>query len=225
MPAEAPGEYYMAELGGKSVAALGSQPTEGAPAAWNTYVTVQSTDEAAQRVRDAGGNVVMEPFDVFEAGRMAVCSDPGGAAFMVWEPKDMIGAERVNEPGTLAWSELLTRDVEGAKSFYTAVFGWTAAAMDAGDYEYTIWNLGDGPIGGMLPMMDQQFPADMPPHWLVYFTVDDADATATRAGELGGRVEREPFDTGVGRIAVLADPLGAVFAVLALSDEMRGQAP
>jgi predicted enzyme related to lactoylglutathione lyase len=225
MPADSEGEYHMAELDGKSVAALGSQPMEGMPPVWNTYISVESADEAARRARDAGGDVVMDPFDVFDAGRMAVCSDQAGAVFMVWEPKEMIGAERVNDPGTLTWTELVTRDVDGSKDFYGAVFGWTPNAMDAGEYEYTVWNLGESGVGGMMPISGERFPADMPPHWLVYFAVEDADATARRADELDGRIEKEPFDGGAGRIAILADPVGAVFGVIALSDEMRAQAP
>ena len=227
MPAESPGEYHMARLDGKNVAALGSQPMEGMPAVWNTYITVGSADEVAKAVADAGGKVMMEPFDVLDAGRMAVCADPAGAVFMVWEAKDSIGAEVVNEPVTLAWNELYTRDVDGCQAFYGSVFGWTTTEIDSGGTPYTLWHLngGEAPLGGMLAMSEEMFPAEVPPHWLVYFAVDETDAVAARCEELGGTVTAPPFDTGVGRIAVLSDLQGAGFAVIALNEETRAQAP
>jgi predicted enzyme related to lactoylglutathione lyase len=226
MPAEAPGEYHMARVRGKDVAALGSQPMEGAPAVWNTYVTVDDVEAAAKRVKEAGGTVHMEPFDVMEAGRMAVLADPAGAVFMAWKPNQSIGAYIVNEPNTLSWNELATRDPAGAKEFYGKVLGWQANEMDFAGGKYTIWyppgvevEQGNG-VGGMIEM-DEQFPADLPPHWLVYFAVADTDATAAKAGELGGSTMVEPFDAeGVGRIAVLGDPNGAGFAVITTSPRL-----
>lgn len=222
MPPDAEGEYHVASLRGKDVAACGSQPMEGMPPVWNTYVTVDSADETAERARAAGGRVIMDPFDVLAAGRMAVLADPAGAVCMCWEPKDMIGAELAREPGTLAWNELTTRDVDGSKRFYGAVFGWTTTAMQMGDGEYTIFHR-DGEeagVGGMMPMVGDQWPADLPPHWMVYFSVDDADAVAARCEELGGKVSVAPFDaSGVGRIAVLNDPQGAVFSVIEIEPQ------
>ena len=141
MPAEADGRYFMARLRGKDVAALGSAPQEGMPAVWNTYVTVTDVEETAEKVKDAGGTVMMEPFDVFDAGRMAVFADPSGAVFMAWKPNQMIGAYIVNEPNTLSWNELATRDVEGSKEFYGKVFGWQTNDMDFGGGSYTVWYL------------------------------------------------------------------------------------
>ncbi len=217
MPDESDGEYHMATIGGKEVAALGSNPVPGAPAGWNTYFTVASADEAVAKVGAAGGAVMMEPFDIFDAGRMAALADPAGAAFMVWEPNRSIGAERVNEPGALVWNELTTRDVEGSKGFYGEVFGWTTTSMPMADGEYVIWHL-DGEeagIGGMMPMVGDSWPEDMPPHWMVYLSVEDTDAAAALCEERGGTVSVAPFDAeGVGRIAVLSDPQGAVFSVI-----------
>jgi predicted enzyme related to lactoylglutathione lyase len=221
MPAEQDGEYHMASLRGKDVAALGSQPMEGVPPVWNTYVTVEDVDATAGKVADAGGQVMMEPFDVFDAGRMAVFADPSGAVIMAWQPKDMIGAYLVNEPGTLSWNELQTRDPAGAKEFYAKVFGWQSADMDFGGGTYTVWyppgvepEQGNG-VGGMIEMTGDQWPDDVPPNWLVYFAVEDTDATVEKAKELGGAVTVEPFEVeSVGRIAVLSDPNGAVFAVI-----------
>ncbi len=123
MPEGSEAQYFMATVRGRNVAALGSNPVDGAPPAWNTYITVASAEDAAAAVTAAGGTVAMEPFDVMEAGRMAACADPAGAFFMVWEPRENIGAELVNEPGTLTWNELTTADVEGSKRFYSDVFG------------------------------------------------------------------------------------------------------
>jgi predicted enzyme related to lactoylglutathione lyase len=225
MPPDQDGEYHMASLRGKDVAALGSQPMEGAPAVWNTYITVASADDGADQVKAAGGTVVMDPFDVFDAGRMAVCSDPAGAFFSVWEPKESIGAELVNETGTLSWNELVTNDVDGSKRFYGDALGWQTSAFEAGgDAEYTIWHPpgaepkqgpdeGGNGMGGMIG--SRAWPEGTPNFWLAYFAVDDTDATVARAEELGGAVAAPAFDVpGVGRMAVLADPQGAVFAVI-----------
>jgi len=228
MPAEADGRYFMARLRGKDVAALGSAPQEGMPAVWNTYVTVTDVEETAEKVKDAGGTVMMEPFDVFDAGRMAVFADPSGAVFMAWKPNQMIGAYIVNEPNTLCWNELATRDVEGSREFYGKVFGWQTNDMDFAGGKYTVWYLPGvdvaegGGIGGMMEM-NEQFPADLPPHWLVYFAVEDTDATVAKAGELGGSTVVEPFDAeGVGRIAVVSDPNGAAFAAITVTPPPEG---
>ncbi len=165
MPPEADGEYHVASLRGKDVAALGSQPMEGVPAVWNTYVTVEDVEATAEKVKEAGGTVMMEPFDVFDAGRMAVFADPSGAVFMAWKANQMIGAYIVNEPNTMSWNELATRDVEGSKEFYGKVFDWQTNDMEFGGSTYTVWSLpgvevgqGNG-IGGMMEM-NEQFPAD-----------------------------------------------------------------
>jgi predicted enzyme related to lactoylglutathione lyase len=221
MPEGSPGEYHMARLRGKDVAALGSQPMEGVPPVWNTYVTVEDVDATAGKVAEAGGQVMMSPFDVMEAGRMAVLADPSGAVFMAWQPKESIGAYIVSEPGALSWNELQTRDPAGAKDFYGTVFGWQSSDMEFGGGTYAVWYLpgvepeqGNG-IGGMVETTGDQWPDDVPPNWLVYFAVDGTDATVERAKELGGSAVAEPFDIeGVGRMAVLSDPNGAVFAVI-----------
>lgn len=130
-PAGSPQRYFVAQLRGRDVAGVGSQP-EGAPSTpvWNTYIWVESADHAVAKVKDAGGSVLMEPFDVSDAGRMGVFADPSGAVFCVWQAKEGKGAQLVNEPGTWNFSELNTRDPEGAKAFYGAVFGWEAGSLD-----------------------------------------------------------------------------------------------
>ena len=231
LPPDSPGEYFMARLRGGDVAAVGSIP-EGMPqvAMWNTYIWVASADDTAAKVAAAGGGVVMEPFDVMDSGRMAVFTDPEGAAFCVWQAKEHRGARIVNEYGSLNFNGLNTRDVDGAKSFYGSVFGWTTLAIDAGEM-WTLPGYGDhlerdnpglrkqmaemgGPVGfedvvaSIIPIPDEP---DTPPHWSVTFAVDDADATAAKATELGGRVIVPPSDAPWSRLTVIGDPQGATF--------------
>jgi predicted enzyme related to lactoylglutathione lyase len=233
MPPGAEGKYLTARIRGGDVAAVGSIP-EGAPqvATWNTYVWVDSADETAAKVRDAGGTVVMEPFDVMDAGRMAVFADPEGAVFMVWQAKEHRGARIVNEHGSLNFNDLNTRDAEAAKAFYGAVFGWQVLEIPGGFLGWTLPGYGDylsrdnpalreqvaevgGPEGfedvvaSIVSIPDNQ--PDTPAHWGVTFAVDDADAIATAAAELGGRVLVPPLDAPWVRLTVIADPQGATF--------------
>ena len=220
MPPDSGGEYHMARVRGKDVAALSSQADEGAPTTWNTYISVASADEAAAKALTAGGKTLTDPFDVFDAGRMAVMLDSAGAMIMVWEPKRMIGAELVNEPGALCWTELVTDDVEAAGAFYGEVFGWTTSTMATNGADYTLWHLAEGepPIGGMTAISPDRHPPDIAPHWSICFAVADTDATAARCAELDGTVAVEPFDTDQGRTAILVDPQDAGFAVIALTN-------
>src|SRR6266702_4966563 len=206
--------YSMAMLGGHQVAAISTQPAEmaaaGAPPMWNTYLAVDSVDEATAKVEAAGGKVAMAPFDVMDAGRMSFVMDPSGAPVALWQANQHIGATLVNEPGTLNWNELITSD-QGVFPFYAEVAGLTAETMDMGDGQpYTVFKAGDAMVGGSMP---PQMPG-VPSHWHVYFGTADADATAAKAAELGGSVIVPPFDTPVGRIAVLSDPQGAMFSVI-----------
>jgi predicted enzyme related to lactoylglutathione lyase len=227
-----PGRYLLAQLHGRVVAAIGSQP-EGPPSepAWTTYISVDSADTAARRVWNAGGQVLAEPFDVFGAGRMAVVTDPAGAAFCLWQPFARTGVEGVNVPGAWNWSDLNTRDPQGAKAFYGAVFGWEADSYGDGDGHALLRLPGYGDfleqrdpdlrrrqaadgvpagfedaVAGLAPLNG----GDVAPHWSVTFAVGDPDAVAA---ELGGTVVVAPHDISPVRVAVLSDPQGAVFAV------------
>ena len=233
MPPGSGANYFIGRLNGGDVAAVGSIP-EGAPqqAAWATYVAVADADETAAKVRAAGGTVLTEPFDVMDAGRMAVFADPEGAAFCVWQARQMIGARVVNEAGTLNFNGLATRAAEAAKPFYGSVFGWTTLDVGGGAEMWTLPGYGDdlerdnpdlrkmvaetgGPPGfedvvaAITPIPDDQ--PDTPPHWSVTFATDDADATAARAAELGGTVVVPPLDAPWVRMAVIQDPQGATF--------------
>jgi predicted enzyme related to lactoylglutathione lyase len=243
MPPGSAGQYYIARIRGCDVAAVGSVP-EGAPptATWNTYVWVQSADETASKVRGAGGGVLMEPFDVMAAGRMAVFTDPEGAAFCVWEAKQHRGARIVNEAGSLNFNGLNTRNSEAAKVFYGTVFGWQTLPMGAGVEMWTLPGYGDylerdrpnlrkemaaagAPAGfedvvaSISPIPDDQ--PDVPASWSVTFAVDDADATARKATELGGKVVVAPFDAPWVRTTVIADPEGATFIASKFVPENR----
>ena len=227
MPEGSP-KYYIARLGGKDVGAVSALPP-GAPesAAWNTYVWVDSADETAEKVRAAGGSVLMEPGDIGESGRMAVFADPGGAAFSVWQAKQHRGAGVVNEPGSLNFNDLNTTDLESAAAFYGAVFGWemidvggfSAWALPAyGDFlEQRTPGLRENMVAMGAPARFQEVVAsvratpDVPAYWGVTFAVDDADAIATAAAELGGRVLVPPLDAPWVRLTVIADPQGATF--------------
>jgi predicted enzyme related to lactoylglutathione lyase len=193
--------------------------------AWGTYIWVESADDTVVKVTDAGGSVIMKPFDLLDAARMAVVADPAGAMFGVWQPGEHRGAQLVNEPGAWSMSQLNTRDSGGSKAFYGAVFGWETDTFDLGEGEITLWRL-PGYVGGepeqpvsrevvgvMLPLSGDRSPEDVSAYWSVDFWVGDVDATADKAAALGGEVVVSPLDTSVGRTAVLADPQGAVFSV------------
>jgi uncharacterized protein len=239
MPAGAAERYLVASLEGRTVAAISSRrPRSPASPAWNTYIGVDSADASAARVRDAGGRVVTEPFDSGDVGRVAACADPSGATFGLWQPGSVKGAQSVNAPGTWNFSELNTRDVEGAKRFYGAVFGWEADEVHMGAMAGTMVRLPGyadfleqfdpgirqrhadfgAPAGfseciaWILPLKD-----DEAPHWSVTFAVADTDAVAARASELDGTVVVEPFDIAPVRSAVLRDPQGARFTVSAFN--------
>jgi predicted enzyme related to lactoylglutathione lyase len=202
----------MLRKGDRSVCALSAVQQEGQPPAWNSYLTVTSADEAARSAVDNGATVAMEPFDVMEAGRMALVQDPTGAFFAVWEPRDNIGAERVNEPGALTLNQLNTSDVGVAERFYSGAFGWRFESVGTDDDPY--WGIynGDRLNGGMMPLPPG---GGAPSHWLVYFGSESVDDDAARAAELGATVLVEPLDVPGGRIAVAQDPQGAVFALFA----------
>ena len=250
MPPSSEGRYFIARVRrslfdgrGRDVAAVRSIP-EAAPstAMWNTYVWVDSADEAASKVHEAGGGVVMEPFDVMDAGRMALFTDPEGAAFWVLEARQHRGARLVNDPGSLNFNTLNTRDLEAAGSFYGSVFGWQTFTLDGGPAMFTLRGYGDwlerespglreemaaagaqagfeDVVASINPIGDDQ--PDTPAHWSVTFAVADADATAAKADGLGGSVIVPPFDAPWVRMTVIADPQGATFIASKFTPENK----
>jgi len=230
MPADSPMRYFMARIRGGDVGAVGSQSGgQAAAAVWNTYVWVDDADAIAEKIRAAGGEVLMEPAAVGDAGRMGVFADPEGAAFSVWEAARHKGARIVNEPGSLNFNNLNTRDPEGAKAFYGAVFGWTTLDWGGGSsawllpgYSDHLEELNPGFKKGMAEMGApagfedavatlNTITDDQPAHWSVTFAVEDADETAAKASELGATVVVPPFDAPWVRMAVITDPQGAMF--------------
>jgi uncharacterized protein len=209
------GGYTMLELKGLPVAGAGPIMMEGQPSAWTTYISVVDADDTIAKVTKAGGTVFVEPMDVLDVGRMAVFADPTGAALAIWQPKLHKGAGLVNEPGSLVWNELSTRDTAAAAGFYRDVFGWGAEAGQMGEMQYTEWKLGDKTIGGMMSM-PEQMPAGAPAFWLTYFATADCDATVASAAKLGATVMAPPMDIPAGRFSVLLDPAGAAFGVIAI---------
>jgi uncharacterized protein len=243
MPPDTESEYFVARLRGLDVVAVRSIP-EGAPpiAMWNTYVWVESADQTASKVLDAGGKALIDPYDARGAGRMAMFADPEGATFWVQQAKNHKGARVVNEAGSLVFNGLNTRDVEGAKSFYGSVFGWQTMTLESGAEMWTMPGYGDhleqgnpglrkqmaevgapagfeDAVGSVNPIPDDQ--PDLAAHWSVTFSVDDADATAAKATELGGEVIVAPFDAPWVRMTVIADTHGATFNVSTLVPENR----
>ena len=204
------GGYTMFSLKGKSVAAASPPQQEDTPPYWTTYLASDDVDETAARVREAGGVVFVDPFDVFDAGRMTIAQDPTGAGFGVWQADQHIGAQLANEPGTLSWNECRTPDAAAAEQFYRAVFGYSVTATPMGmDEPYRVLEVGGQGVAGLMQW------ADGPPNWATTFNVADADASCARAEELGARVLREPFDIpSIGRYAALEDPVGAGFGVI-----------
>lgn len=211
--------YTMLKLNGKDVGALYTMPPEmtekGIPPNWLSYVSVDSADESAAKAKSLGATLLKEPFDVFTAGRMAVIQDPTGAVFAIWQAGTQKGAGVFNVPNSVCWNELATKDATKAGEFYSGLFGWDKNVQQMDQMAYTSFINGDRPAGGMYEPTPEM--GEIPPHWAVYFAVNDADATAARATELGGKICVPPSDIpGVGRFAMILDPQGAAFAVIKL---------
>jgi predicted enzyme related to lactoylglutathione lyase len=234
LPPDSPGRYLVGRIRGGDVGAVGSIPEAAPPKAmWRTYIWVESADETAAKVREAGGSVISEPLDVLDAGRTAVFADPEGAAFHVWQAYKNKGWQIVNEHGSVAMNTLNTRNAGAAKRFYNSVFGWGTLRLEDGAEMWTVAGYGDyleradphqrkrlaeggapdgfeDAVGRIDPIEGDQ--PDVPAHWGVTFAVDDADAIAMRAADLGGKVIAPPFDARWLRITVIADPQGSTFA-------------
>ncbi len=207
--------YSLMQRDGKDVAAISAQPQmqrdAGLPPTWNSYVTVDSADATLERAKELGATVHAPAFDVMDAGRMAVIQDPQGAFVMVWQSKDHIGASLVNAPGALCWNELASPDLDGSAAFYGGLFGWTLEPFEGSPTPYLIVKNSDRANGGIRP----NDPPGMPPHWLVYFAVEDIDAGLAKVEELGGTKHAGPIDIGIAKIGIVQDPQGATFALYA----------
>jgi predicted enzyme related to lactoylglutathione lyase len=216
------GGYRRARYEDDEVAGMMPKFEADEPQFWNTHISVADAAETAAKVTAAGGTVIHEPVEVPGLGTAAVCADPEGTSFAIWQPGGMVGSERVNGPGALCWNELGTRDVEAAKVFYGAVFGWGVeehelqrAGGGPGPAMYVEWQLDGDPIGGMIDI-SVLLSAEVPAHWLVYFGVPDCDAAVAQVTAAGGEVRFGPVDITVGRFAVVKEPNAepGVFAVI-----------
>lgn len=213
LPAGAAGVFTMLRHGGEDVAILYRQQPEaraaGAPPHWTSYISVEDADATAPRAEELGGAAVFRaPFAVLDAGRVAAIRDPTAAIVSLWQPRSRIGATLVNDTGALCWNELLTTDVELAKSFFGELLGWEYETDESG--YVSVRNAGRLNAGMREHASHER---RVTPAWLPYFTVESVDATARRVAELGGRRLAPTTEGRLGRWAVIADPQGAAFAV------------
>ena len=221
-----PDSYYsMYKLKGKDVAgafALSqAEISMGMRCYWGLYINVENADIAVKAISAAGGTLIEGPFDVFDIGRMAVAQDPTGAVFKIWQSIRHMGVGIMGENNSMCWQELATRDLDGAKKFYSTVFGWEPRTQDNSSMAYTEIYLNDADgkpnsFGGMYTMMPHM--EGVPPHWMPYFSVADCDGFVAKAELLGGKAHVPPMDIPqVGRFSMLTDPQGAAFAVIKLN--------
>lgn len=218
------GEIGPAEMGGYTVCTLHGKPVAGVmnatppgpgqpvpPPVWTTYLAVDDADGAEKAVIAAGGSVMVPTMDVMNLGRMAVVIDPAGTVFGLWQAREFAGAQIVNESGAVVWNELHVPDATAASAFYRAALSLEAAPMEGAEGYFSL-NAEGRAVGGMAGL--EHMAPGTPPHWLVYFAVDDPDATAAALARAGGQVLLPPFDMIAGRMSVLQDPQGAVFAII-----------
>jgi uncharacterized protein len=208
-------DYTMFRIAGYNVAGAGPMPAEmqeqGIPSFWACYIKHDDVDAVAERITAAGGTLLMPPIDVMEEGRMVMAADPGRAVFGVWQPRNHIGAQIVNAANSLVWNELQTHDLAAAQAFYEAVFGWTCATNEDG---YVSVAANGRFQAGMMAIRPEW--GETPPNWSVYFMVDDLAAKVAQAQELGGNALVPSLKVGeMGELAVLQDPQGGVFTIMA----------
>jgi hypothetical protein len=205
--------YVMLQKSGKDVGGL--YQNKNIPPNWLSYVAVESVDDSAKTARDLGANLLQEPFDVMDVGRMAVMQDAQGARVALWQARRHHGVGVRDEPNTLCWNELMTTDLEAAQKFYQSLFDWKLKITPG----YTEAHVGQKAVGGLMQIAPEMH--GMPSHWQPYFMVEDCDATLRKAQSLGTREHFGPMDIEkVGRFAVLHDPQGAAFAVIKLGQPM-----
>lgn len=209
------GHYMTCRRDGQSVVGIAPKMpgTEAMPSAWSVYLKSSDLDASAKQIEAGGGQLLVPPMEIPGQGRMLFAIDPTGAAFGMWEPGNHRGAERYDQPGAMCWHDINSRDGAAADAFYRGLFPFAQSQIGEGkNFDYTVWSLGDKPVCGRMLMTAEW--GEVPPHWLNYFAVEDTDATVARVRELGGAVMHGPFDSPHGRIAVVADPYGAVFSVI-----------
>lgn len=214
--AEEYGDYTQAYVDGKTVAALSPQMPgmESVPASWNLYFATPDAAATAAKIREHGGTLMAEPMAVGDFGTMVTAQDPSGLYFSAWQAASHEGFEKTEEPGSYAWADLLTRDVEKADAFFPAVFPFTTRKMDDEDIDFQVWTVGERPVVGRMKMTPGDFPDQVPPFVNVYFAVSQVDDALATVGRLGGRTVFGPTDSPFGRFATVLDQQGAVFSLI-----------
>ena len=210
-----PGMYYhMQKLRGLEVAAIyqqGNEEQQGVPPHSKTYFTVDDIAKTTEQANESGATVMFGPIEVFDAGHAAVLQDPQGAVFALWHGKNHIGVRVKDETGAIMWTELLTNAAEDATKFYSDLLGMSSSKMP-GPVDYTMLKVGGTDVAGVMGITDEMGP--VPPHWMVYFGIDDVDAAASKVESLGGSIMVPPADIpDIGRVAGLKDPQGSVFFI------------
>ncbi|MGW0750283.1 VOC family protein [Streptomyces sp. NPDC002587] len=219
------GNYTQAYSGGKAVAALvPPMPGAEAPSQWCLYLASPDAAATAEKIKSAGGEVVMEPMRVGDFGTMLIAKEPSGAVFGVWQPGEHKGFEKMGEAGAYAWAEVFTRDAAAPDAFFTKVFPYDAQQMDAGDdpeaagMDFKVFSVGGpgNPVLGRMKM-GEEFPPEIPSYIQVYFGVPDCDEAVAKTKKHGGKLHFGPMDSPFGRFAAVTDPQGAAFAVIDMS--------
>lgn len=208
------GNYASCRKDGHLVAALAPKMDPNQPSVWTTYLASDDVDATMARVREAGGQVFMEPMDIADMGRMALAVDPGGAFVGFWQGRSHTGFQLVDEPGSVTWSENFSRAWKQNQGFYTAVVGWEYDDMSTDGFEYAAFKVG-GTVAGGIGQMGADVPAEVPPYWNTYFKVADTDAAVAEVERLGGTAVRPAWDSEFGRMAAVADNQGVPFMVMA----------
>ena len=210
-------DYFVCQLDGHDLGGIGSkQPgTEHLPSRWTTYLATDHLERTLDCITGSGGTPLTPPREITPYGRMAIAVDPNGAVFGLWQAADHVGTDRRADPGMLVWSEALSRDYETAKAFYTKVFGYRHEEVGGDGGRYAALYIDDKPVAGTGDI-HPDFPTGPQAYWLPYFATDDTDGTVERVRHGAGRLLGDPLDTDFGRMAVLADPEDALFAVIQL---------
>ena len=212
------GGYCMCSVGGRPVAGIGGQASPDSGVYWTTYIASDDADVTAAKIKSAGGQLMMEPFDVLDVGRMLIAADPGGAPFGVWQSRAHTGTQLANEPGSLIWNENMSRHYESNQAFYAAVFGYDFGDIGAEGMRYATLDLDGRSVGGIGEIGADDSP-DVPASWRIYFGVADTDAAVAKVNELGGSVVAPAWDSPYGRMAIVRDDQGAVFALMSTEPE------
>ncbi|MFH8498493.1 VOC family protein [Streptomyces coeruleorubidus] len=218
------GNYTQAYANGKAVAAVvPPMPGQEGQSQWCLYFAARDAAATAARIRDHGGEVLMEPMQVGDFGTMCLARDPGGVVFGVWQAGTHEGFDTMAEPGAYTWAEVFTREPEKSDAFFPAVFSYKQKDMEDGEMDFRVYDLGDRSVLGRMKMTDD-FPPEVPPYINVYFAVEDCDDAVAKATKLGGVLGFGPMDTPFGRFASLNDPQGAYFSVIDIS-RTEGEMP